>query len=92
MAKYASIRIILRHRGAVQARASPDERQGGAPPRLFKEAIHLMKQPDELVEHMYLEHVRKPKHALYGRKKSLRMLNQTIDDYMRKISGPSSAI
>ena len=49
-----------------------------------------MKQPDEFVELKYLDPVSKFKHWLYGRKQSPHMLNHTIDDYIRKISGPSS--
>ena len=50
-----------------------------------------MKQPDEFIEPKTIDPVSKFKHALYGRKQSHHMLNQTIDDYIRKISDPSSA-
>ena len=91
VAKFASILIILRHRGAVQARAAPGGSQGGAPQRLLKEEIHLMKQPDKVVDPKHLDHVSKLKCALYGRKQSPRMLNEVIDDHMRNMSGSSSA-
>ena len=65
--------------------------QSGAPQRLLKEEIHLMNQPDEFVEPKTIDHVSKLKHGLYGRKWSPRILNQIIDDYIRKISDPSSA-
>lgn len=52
-----------------------------------------MKQPEDFVESNYLDHVSSLRAycILYHRKQSFRMLKQTIDDYMRKMSGSSSA-
>ena len=59
VAKFASIQIILRYRGALQARAAPQRLLKAAlldvcskrrSSTSAKEEIHLMKQPDEIVK------------------------------------------
>ncbi|KAF1318426.1 Integrase catalytic core protein, partial [Globisporangium splendens] len=85
VAKFVSIRIILSIVAQYKLVLHQMDVKTAFLNGLLEEEIY-MKQPVGFVDPKYPDHVCKLKRALYGLKQSPRMWNQTIDEFMRKIS------